>query len=202
MMIITNSSNTKKATYFVARTFKYSQTALQFNIQILRIQMVYNVRYHIFRDESNLKVFLHFDFLTQIFSPRAGERKCCYASPFIRARVVYFIYDKYECDENQKFLIKHNQYLMNNTLNGSVYMYIHSTIHLNVNNVVVQSGAIFFDFFRPMLHNIITSDAQFWHVPIMGMMRSMCTLFNNRDINGTKPNFRITSLFGLDSDNE
>lgn len=49
---------------------------------------------------------------------------------------------------------------------------------------------------------IRTSDAQFWQVPIMGMMRSMCTLFNNRDINGTKPNFRIASLFGLDSDNE
>lgn len=83
---------------------------------------------------------------------------------------------------------------MNNTLDSS----------FNVNNVVVvlfKLWQFLCVFFAHLLHNV-TSDAQFWHVPIMGMMRSMCTLFNNRDINGTKPNFRIASLFGLDSDSE
>lgn len=49
---------------------------------------------------------------------------------------------------------------------------------------------------------LFTSDAQFWQVPIIGTIKSICTLFNKRDINGTKPNFRIASLFGFDSESE
>lgn len=48
----------------------------------------------------------------------------------------------------------------------------------------------------------VTSDAQFWHVPIIGTIKSMCTLFNSRDIKGTNPFFLIASLFGFDSESE
>lgn len=57
-------------------------------------------------------------------------------------------------------------------------------------------------FFTVLLHSIVTSDAQFWAQPIIGMIKSMCILFNKRDISGTKPNTRIASLFGLDSESE
>lgn len=50
--------------------------------------------------------------------------------------------------------------------------------------------------------HVLTSDAHCWHVAIIGMMRSICTLLSKRDINGTSPHFRIDSLFTRDSDSE
>lgn len=75
MLLMMMIKGIRKSTYFVARTLEYGQTALQFNIQIFRIQMVHNVRYHIFRDESNLKVFLCIQIVDPDISPK-NEGKC------------------------------------------------------------------------------------------------------------------------------
>lgn len=73
------------------------------------------------------------------------------------ARVVYIIYDKYKCEmRNQKFLIKHNLYLMNNTLDSSSFNVNTILLMFKVrqhSTVVLFLFILLFAIFLPLMRN-------------------------------------------------